>query len=514
MAIINGDFGSGLTGWTTITTPCGSWVQSISPEAPNVHLKAQVCAMAIYQDFTIDNTTLTFDWKYAEQWSFSLGGCDAYSSWSLIRLSDSAVLKGGNLTGSECNTINSGMVIEDVSAYLGTDVRIRFNLFPSLEVASFEADLWIGNVCISPNLGTLDISSAPAGASIYVDGNPTGFLTPKVITDVTPVSHTILLRKAGYYDNYTIVITKPCRTNIINPVLTLIVGLINGTFNTDLTGWNYNPSGYWPYCGATTRYTTWESGRAKIWAGYCNAAGGAYLNQTFNIAYSTLKFDYQTSTPSPWRYASSWSLVVHDPILPDVTAYNTSLPLNGTGTIQKDVSQYIGKSATISFNTGGLLSGVCYGAYCGGSDWQGQYIWIDNVNVFEPACTTTTKYSGDTVTMNATPIQGVAPYTIQFRKSPVQSMINDWTGATEVISDSRIPGGNNISGVSEGTTITRIYTLDNADLEGATTKSGDTGPSIIFATEIIDSCSPHQSCIKYCKVFVGCTTPVCDFTVT
>lgn len=39
MAIVNGDFTNGLIGWTTITTPCGSWLQSISPEPPNVSIK-------------------------------------------------------------------------------------------------------------------------------------------------------------------------------------------------------------------------------------------------------------------------------------------------------------------------------------------------------------------------------------------------------------------------------------------------------------------------------------------
>lgn len=520
MAIVNGNFTDGINGWTTVTTSCGSWLQSISPEPPNVHLKAQACAMSIYQDFTIDDTTLTFDWIYQEQWTFSLGGCDAHSSWSLTRLSDSVVLKGGNLTGSECNTTNSGMVIEDVSTYIGTVVRIQFNLYPSLEVFSHQADLWIGNVCISPNLGALDISSTPPGAKIFLDETDTGFITPKIITDITPTSHTIVLNKTGYYDNYTTVTTKPCRTNIINPTLTLIVGLVNGTFDTGLLGWNYNPSGYWPYCGATTRYVAWESGRAKIWAGYCNAAGGSYLNQTFNIAYSTLKFDYQTSTPSPWRYAPSWSLVIHDPILPDVTAYNESLPLNGTGTIQKDVFQYIGKSTTISFNTGGLLPGVCYGAYCGGSDWQGQYIWLDNVNVFEPACPTSLKYSGYILTLNATPVQGVAPYTVEFRRTNPESMANvidisNINSETYIIPTDRLGGlSNPMLDATEGTVITRLYTINIADINDATSKIPGESASIIFAAHTIDSCTPSQYCVKYCKVFVTCPAPVCDFVVT
>lgn len=130
-------------------------------------------------------------------------------------------------------------------------------------------------------------------------------------------------------------------------------------------------------------------------------------------------------------------------------------------------------------------------------------------------CPIATKYSGDTVTLKATPIQGVAPYTVEFRMSPPQSMIGDETGATDVISPLRLGGlSNPTNNVTEGTEITRIYTLDDADLEGATSKIPGEGPSIIFATEMIDSCTPSQSCIKYCKVLVGCTLPVCDFTVT
>lgn len=130
-------------------------------------------------------------------------------------------------------------------------------------------------------------------------------------------------------------------------------------------------------------------------------------------------------------------------------------------------------------------------------------------------CPASIKYSGDDVTLKATPIQGVAPYIIEFRISPPQNMIGDETGATDIIPSVRLGGFSNPTyNITEGTELTRIYILGNIDLEGATTKSGDTGPSIIFAAEMIDSCSPPQSCIKYCKVFVGCTPPVCDFIVT
>ena len=130
-------------------------------------------------------------------------------------------------------------------------------------------------------------------------------------------------------------------------------------------------------------------------------------------------------------------------------------------------------------------------------------------------CPADIKYSGDTVTLKATPIQGVAPYTVEFRISPPQNMMDNETGATDVVSSARLEDLSNPTyNVTEGTAITRTYTLDNVDLEGATSKIPGEGPSIIFAAEMIDSCSPPQSCIKYCKVLVGCTPPVCDFTVT
>ena len=175
-----------------------------------------------------------------------------------------------------------------------------------------------------------------------------------------------------------------------------------------------------------------------------------------------------------------------------------------SGIITEDVSAYIGTNARIRFTL--RPSGQRF-------QFESR-LRIGNVKVYSPTCPSTPKFSGDTVTLKATPIQGVAPYTVEFRMSPPQSMINDETGVTEVIPPSRLGGPNPTNNVTEGTAITRAYILDGVDLEGATTKTPGEGPSIIFAAEMIDSCAPSQSCIKYCKVFVGCTSPVCDFTVT
>jgi hypothetical protein len=50
--------------------------------------------------------------------------------------------------------------------------------------------------------GSLEISSTPSGAAIYIDGASTGSITPCTIAGLTPGSHTVKLSK-NYYKNKT-----------------------------------------------------------------------------------------------------------------------------------------------------------------------------------------------------------------------------------------------------------------------------------------------------------------------
>ncbi|GAB7017067.1 PEGA domain-containing protein [Methanogenium cariaci] len=52
---------------------------------------------------------------------------------------------------------------------------------------------------LTPYKGNADISSTPAGATIYLDGNYAG-IAPRVITDIPTGIHTISLKQDGYYD--------------------------------------------------------------------------------------------------------------------------------------------------------------------------------------------------------------------------------------------------------------------------------------------------------------------------
>jgi hypothetical protein len=109
----------------------------------------------------------------------------------------------------------------------------------------------------------------------------------------------------------------------------------------------------------------------------------------------------------------------------------------------------------------------------------------------------TIKYSGDTVTLKATPRNGIAPYIVTFKKDD------------EAINSSRLGGSNPISPAPEDVDITRAYILDDLDISSAL--SG----TIKFSVEISDSCPTGPvTCTSECIINIGCMAPVCNFVVT
>ncbi len=54
--------------------------------------------------------------------------------------------------------------------------------------------------CTAPNTGSLNVSSTPAGARVYVDNADLGSVTPAVITNLTSGNHTYRLVLSGYKD--------------------------------------------------------------------------------------------------------------------------------------------------------------------------------------------------------------------------------------------------------------------------------------------------------------------------
>lgn len=113
-------------------------------------------------------------------------------------------------------------------------------------------------------------------------------------------------------------------------------------------------------------------------------------------------------------------------------------------------------------------------------------------------CPTTPKYSGDTVTLEATPRDGIGPYDVVF-------IMNG-----DIIDSPKLTGGTNpITGAPENVPIIRTYTLDDLDISLALTGT------IEFSVQVSDSCPIEpMSCTESCTIDIGCMAPVCNFTVT
>jgi len=66
--------------------------------------------------------------------------------------------------------------------------------------ASVTVNAVMGESPSSQNTGSVRVSSAPAGAMIYLDNAYTGLVTPSTITNAAPGEHTVTLRLSGYQD--------------------------------------------------------------------------------------------------------------------------------------------------------------------------------------------------------------------------------------------------------------------------------------------------------------------------
>lgn len=113
-------------------------------------------------------------------------------------------------------------------------------------------------------------------------------------------------------------------------------------------------------------------------------------------------------------------------------------------------------------------------------------------------CPGALKYSGNTVTLKATPRNGIGPYDVVFRKNGAEILQSRLGGLT-----------NPITNAPEDVQITRVYTLDDVDIASAT------GGTIDFSVFISDKCpTGAKSCESVCTINIGCVAPVCSFTVT
>ena len=143
------------------------------------------------------------------------------------------------------------------------------------------------------------------------------------------------------------------------------MGISNGTFDTDLSGWIPAVSG--------DADVIWDSGRARLRVYRCS---NAKMEQNIVINGPTISFEWETKADNWWE-GPEWNLILDD----GTVVVTEGLPINRaatlTGSKTLDVSSHVGKSGKISFF-------ITPSRYCSNFDHGNTYLWVDNVVMAPP----------------------------------------------------------------------------------------------------------------------------------
>ncbi|MFA6363951.1 PEGA domain-containing protein [Methanoregula sp.] len=107
----------------------------------------------------------------------------------------------------------------------------RINLLLSLFLAILLLTAWVSAD------GNISVSSTPVGATIYLDGVPTGSTTNAVIGAASG-SHTILLQLTGYQDYTQSVVVNDNQTSVVSLTLTAVVAAPTISSISPTSGYN------------------------------------------------------------------------------------------------------------------------------------------------------------------------------------------------------------------------------------------------------------------------------------
>jgi PKD repeat protein len=92
-----------------------------------------------------------------------------------------------------------------------------------------------------PSAGTLQITTTPEGAEVYVDGGSQGLTSPATLSTLAPGSHTVRLTKAGYIDYQGTVMVQSGQTVPLNIVLVPATSPSAGTTTTGVPAGTGSP---------------------------------------------------------------------------------------------------------------------------------------------------------------------------------------------------------------------------------------------------------------------------------
>lgn len=142
-----------------------------------------------------------------------------------------------------------------------------------------------------------------------------------------------------------------------------------------------------------------------------------------------------------------------------------------------------------------------------------------NLMILTSSCPGGTKQKGGTISLNAAPMGGIAPYTvIYYKKIGTSSPVQIGTTAT---------GVSEAANSTTPSTTTQTYTILNDDVKNSV---GDAIPNpaaspyvstalasgyLRIITQITDSCpTGSQSSIEFCDISLSCAAPTCNLIIT
>jgi len=185
--------------------------------------------------------------------------------------------------------------------------------------------------------GSINFNVTPNGAKIILGGVDTGNLTPSIINDISTGYHNYEIRLDGYYS-----LTGSFRSIVdtvkeISDSLQQITGVINGTFNTDLSGWTITSTNF------AEGYIEWVNGRAHLITNNIPIS----ISQDFIATEDSLVFTY-SRVVSLNNYCDMGWRVLLDPDTPEQTIIANYCGYGSEseywGNFEVDVSPYIGRT--------------------------------------------------------------------------------------------------------------------------------------------------------------------------